>query len=228
MAKKQNNLTSRTKLEEVNESLSTAAQKLESNKKYIYWVAGAAAVIVLLVVGYIYGIRQPGIEKAKEAIGKADIELLLRGNDSTALAAYEKVEKEYNYKPAERAALSSAIILYRQGKYKEAAAKLENYDPHGDLVGPAAQSLLGDCYVNLDQLDKALAAFDKAITLTNNNELYAPTFMMKKATVLHAKKNYAEEAAMYQKIKDEYPNFVNQNRIFIDKYIERANALAGK
>ena len=60
MAKKKNEPV-RTTLEEVNESLSTAAQRLEDNKKYIYWALGAAAVIVLLVAGYVYGIHNPNV-----------------------------------------------------------------------------------------------------------------------------------------------------------------------
>jgi hypothetical protein len=37
-----------------------------------------------------------------------------------------------------------------------------------------------------------------------------------------------EEAAIYQEIKDKYPIYDQQNGVNADKYIERANALAGK
>ena len=226
MAKK-NNEPVRTTLEEVNESLSTAAQRLEDNKKYIYWALGAAAVLVLLVAGYVYGIHNPNVNKAKELIGKADLEMLQQ-DTVNALKDYEKVVDTYSNKPAERAAFNAAIILYQQGKNKEAAQYLEKYDPEGNLVGPASQSLLGDCYVNLKQYDKAVAAFDKAVKLAGDNEVYAPTFMLKKATVLHAQKKYADEAAAYQTIKDNYLSYAQQNGINVDKYIERANALAAQ
>lgn len=42
MAKKQNQ-SARTTLEEVNESLTTAAQRIEDNKKYISWALVAIA-----------------------------------------------------------------------------------------------------------------------------------------------------------------------------------------
>ena len=70
-----------------------------------------------------------------------------------------------------------------------------------------------------------MSAFDKAVSLSNGNELYAPVFIMKKATVLHELGKYADEAAAYQTIKDKYLAFANESRINIDKYIERANAL---
>ena len=226
MAKKQNQ-SARTTLEEVNESLSTAAQRIEDNKKYINWALIAIAVIVLLAVGYIYGIRNPNLQKAKDQIGKADLELM-QGNQDEALKGYEKVAAEFGNKPAERAHLNAAILLYEKGEYEKAAKHLEDYTPAGNLIGPASQSLLGDCYVNLKKYDKAVGAYDQAIKLANGNELYAPVFLIKKATVLHELKKYAEEAAIYQEIKDTYQLYTQQNRFNVDMYLERANALAGK
>ena len=226
MAKKQNQ-SARTTLEEVNESLTSAAQRIEDNKKYINWALIAIAVLALLAMGYIYGIRNPNMQKAKDQIGKADLELL-QGQEDEALKDYEKVAAEFSNKPGERAHLNAAILLYEKGEYEKAAKHLESYSPDGNLISPASQSLLGDCYVNLKKFDKALSAYDKAISLTKGNEVYAPAFMLKKATVLHEQKKYAEEAALYQDIKDNYPIYAQQSGLNVDKYIERANALAGK
>lgn len=226
MAKKQTG-SARTTLEDVNESLTTTAQKIEANKKYINWALIAVAVLVLLAVGYIYGIRNPNLQKAKDQIGRADLELM-QGNTDEALKDYEKVADAFSNKPAERADLNAAILLYQKGEYEKAVKHLESFSPKGNLIGPASQSLLGDCYVNLKKYDKALSAFDKAISLSGDNEYYTPAFMMKKATLLHAQKKYADEAAIYQTIKDKYPVYVQQNQMNVDKYLERANALAGK
>lgn len=226
MAKKQNQ-SARTTLEEVNDSLTTAAQRIEDNKKYINWALIAIAVLALLAIGYIYGIRNPNLEKAKTQIGDADLELL-QGNEDQALKDYEKIASEFSNKPAERAHLNAAILLYGKGEYEKAAKHLESYSPEGKLIAPASQSLLGDCYVNLKKLDKALAAYDKAISLSGDNEMYTPAFLLKKATVLHEQKKYAEEAAIYQTIKDKYLIYSQQTGLNVDKYLERANALAGK
>ena len=225
MAKKQNQ-SARTTLEEVNESLTSAAQRIEDNKKYINWALIAIAVLALLAGGYIW-LHNKNVQEAKEKIGEADIELL-QGKQDEALKDYEKVAAEFGNKPAERAHLNAAIILYQKGEYEKAAKHLEDYSPAGNLIGPASQSLLGDCYVNLKKLDKALAAYDKAISMAGDNEAYAPAFMIKKATILHEQKKYADEAAIFQTIKDNYPMFGQSNGINIDKYLERANALAGK
>lgn len=225
MAKKINE-PARTTLEEVNESLTNTAQKLEENKKFIYYALGAVLAVVVLFAGYKYFIHDPNQIKAKEMIGKADIENL-QGDTVNALKDYQKAFDEFG-SDAERAAFNAAIILYQQGKNKEAAEYLEKYDAAGNIAGPAAKSLLGDCYVNMKQYDKAVTAFDKAIKLADKNEYYAPTFMIKKATVLHELKKYDEEAAIFQDIKDNYPSYTQIYHFNVDKYLERALALAGK
>ena len=225
MAKNQNQ-GARTTLEEVNESLTSAAQRIEDNKKYINWALIAIAVIALLAGGYIW-LHNKNVQEAKEKIGEADIELL-QGKQDEALKDYEKVAADFGNKAGERAHLNAAILLYEKGEYEKAAKHLEGFNPDGNLVAPAAQSLLGDCYVNLKKLDKALSAYDRAISMTGDNEAYTPVFMIKKATVLHEQKKYADEAAIYQTIKDKYPMYGQQNGFNVDKYLERANALAGK
>ena len=225
MAKKQNQ-SARTKLEEVNESLTTAAQRIEDNKKYVNWALIAIALIALIAGGYIY-LHNKNVAEATEEIGKADISML-QGNQDEALKAYEKVADEFSNKTGARAHLNAAILLYQKGEYDKAVKHLEGYEPDGTLIAPACKSLLGDCYVNLKKFDKAVGAYDQAIKLANGNELYAPVFMIKKATVLHELKKYAEEAAVYQEIKDKYQVYTQQNRFNVDMYLERANALAGK
>ncbi|MGN0213132.1 MAG: tetratricopeptide repeat protein, partial [Muribaculaceae bacterium] len=160
MAKKE---TTRTSIDELNESLSSFEQKVENNKKYIYWITGAIVVVALVILGYVYGIHNPNMEKAKAEIAKADMDLSL-GKDSVALQEYIAVANNYSNDPANRASLNAAIILYQQGKYQEAADNVKKFDAEGTIVGPASQSLLGDCYVNLKKYDEALSAFDKAVS----------------------------------------------------------------
>lgn len=223
MAKKE---TTRTSIDELNESLSSFEQKVENNKKYIYWITGAIVAVALVVLGYVYGIHNPNMEKAKAEIAKADLDLSL-GKDSVALQEYLAVANNYSNDPANRANLNAAIILYQKGKYQEAADNIKKFDAEGTIVGPASQSLLGDCYVNLKKYDEALSAFDKAISLSKENALYTPLFMIKKAVVYREQKNFKAEAEIYQTIKDNYPEFSASYRIDVEKYLVRAKAEAG-
>ena len=224
MANKEN---TRTSIDELNESLSSMEQKVESNKNYIYWACGIIVVIAAAIMIYIYGVRNPGIESAKNEISQADMQLA-QGNDSIALAQYMAVAENYSNSTANRANLNAAILLYNDGKYDEAISYLNNFDPEGTIIGPASQSLLGDCYVNTGKLDEALAAYDKAIALSADNSYYTPLFMVKKATIYREQKNYAAEADIFQSIKDKYPDFSRNYNFDVDKYLDRAKAMAGK
>ena len=225
MAKESKKQETRTSIDELNESLSGLEQRVEQNKKSVIWYAVALLVVIGLGLGYYYG-KKSAKEDAGEMIGKADIELM-QGNDSVALAQYQAVAAEYSNGVANRANLNAAILLYQKGNYEEALKAVENYDVEEELVGAASQSLKGDCLVNLKKYDEAVAAYDEAISVANGNELYAPVFMMKKATVLSAQQKYSDAAAIYQNIKDNYSKYVNAYRVNIDKYIDRSNYLAG-
>ncbi|MBE6310040.1 MAG: tetratricopeptide repeat protein [Bacteroidales bacterium] len=225
MAKKENE--TRTSIDELNESLSGIEKKVEENKKMIVWVVGAIVAIAVIILGYVYLIQEPNFENAKEEIAKADANLSL-GQDSIALNEYMAVADNYSNVAANRAGLNAGIILFQQGKYEEAINYIKKFDGEGALVGPASQSLIGDCYVNLQKYDEAVNYFDKAIKLAGDNEYYTPLFILKKATVLREQKKYAEELAALEIIKDKYPNFVAGYRVDVNKYIERAKVQAAK
>lgn len=214
-------------IEALNDSLTGIEQKVEKNKKIIMWASVGVAAVVVLVLIYIFGIRKPGIENANNAIGQADLELIM-GSDSTALAQYQAVADEYGYAAGNRAALNSAIILYRQGKYQDAINYLSKYSGKESVIGATAKALEGDCYVNLDQLDNALSCFEKAVKISDNNPSLTPYFLMKEANVYNAQKNYEAEAKVYQTLIDDYADFGPRMGIDFQKYLDRAEAMAGK
>lgn len=220
MAKEKSTQT-RTSIDELNENLSSIEQKVENNKKIIIYAATAIVIIAAIIFGYKYLYQQPRIESARNEVCQADMSLAL-GQDSVALAQYKAVADKYSNESGERAALQAGIILYQEGKFDEAITYIKKYSFEGTLVGPAAQSLLGDCYVNTDKLGDALSAYDKAIKLSGDNELYTPLFMTKKAVVFRAQKEFAKEAEIYQTIKDKYPTFGANYNIDVDKYLARA------
>ena len=122
----------------------------------------------------------------------------------------------------------AATLNYKKGDYEAAIADLKNFDAKEAVVGAAAMSLEGDCYVNLKNYSAALASYDKAIKVSDNNALYTPLFMMKKATVLREQKDFAAELKVLEAVKADYPQYPATYRIDIDKYIARAKYQAGE
>ena len=212
-----------TSIDELNETLTSVEQHVENNKKIIIWSLAGIVAVAAVILLYYYGIYAPNKKASSDAISKADIELAM-GNDSTALAQYMQVADEFSGAQADRAALQSAIILYQKGKFEEAVKYLDDASFDENLVAPAAASLKGDCYVNLNNLDKAISCYDKAIKSSNDNALYTPLFMLKKATVLNEQSKIADALTIYEAIQSKYPTFTRAYDVNIDGLIARAKA----
>lgn len=219
--------TNQNAVESLNEQLTGIEQKVQNNQKSIMWACIAVAAVVCVILFYFYGIRQPGIESANNAIGEADLTLAM-GNDSLALAQYKQVADEHGYDAGNRAALNAAILLYQQGKYQEALDYLQDYKASEELIGASSKALEGDCYVNLKKYDEAIDCYKKAASLSDKNPFYTPYFLMKEATVQRELKNYKAEAELYRTIRDEYPQYAMSTQIDFDKYVARAEAQAGE
>lgn len=192
------------------------------NKKTIGTIA--AIVLAIVVIGLIwYFISSSASKKADEAIALADTEM----NDSIALNRYMEAAA-LGSKSGNRAKLEAAIRLYNKGDYPQAISYLEDASTDSKIVEAGKYTLLGDCYVNLENYDKALSSYDKAISASDNNPQIVPFVLVKKANIYRARGNYNEEYKAYQTIFDKYPEYANNLSFDIRKYAERAKAAAGK
>lgn len=192
------------------------------NKKAIITVA--AIVLAIVVIGLIwYFISSSASKKADEAIALADTEM----NDSIALTRYMEAAA-LGTKSGNRAKLEAAIRLYQKGDYQKAISYLEDASTDSKVVEAGKYTLLGDCYVNLDNYDKALSAYDKAISTADNNPQVVPFVLVKKANIYRAQGKYSEEYDAYKTIFDKYPEYANNLSFDIRKYAERARVAAGK
>lgn len=224
---KPNNEQIHTSIDEVNDTLTGLGEKVQSNPKIIVWSCIAVAAVVAAVLIYVYAIRQPGQNAANNVLGQADMELLM-GNDSIALAKYQQVAADHGYSAGNLANLNAAILLYKQGKYEDALNHLKNYDATESIIGAAAKSLEGDCYVNLKQYPQAIECYKSAVKISDNNPHYTPAFLLKEATVLREQKDYKAEATVYEQIVKEYPNYGAEIGVDMQKYLERAKDAAAK
>lgn len=192
--------------------------KARANKKTIMWCLIIAAVCVVGMLAYIL-VAQNGSRKADELIAKADAEQ----NDSIALNLYAKAA-DAGYKSGNRAKAEMGIRLYNDGKYQEALEYLNDCSLDDEIAEAGIETLKGDCYVNLDQLDKALGAYKSAISEADENPEIVPFVLIKMANIYRAQGNFEAEAKAYKEIIDEYPSYTSSTRIDIRKYYERALA----
>lgn len=227
MANNKPNEETRTSIDEVNDTLTGIGEKVQSNPKVVVWSCVAVAAVVAIILVYVYAIRQPGQNAANNALGQADIELLM-GNDSIALAKYQQVAADHGYDAGNLANLNAAILLYKQGKYEEALKYLKDYSSSETVIGASAKSLEGDCYVNLKQYPQAVDCYKQAVKISDNNPHYTPAFLLKEATVLREQKDFKAEAAVYEEIIKDYPNYGAEIGVDLEKYLQRAQDAAAK
>ncbi|MFQ3579443.1 MAG: tetratricopeptide repeat protein, partial [Bacteroidales bacterium] len=87
------------------------------------------------------------------------------------------------------------------------------------MVSAMAISLIGDAYMELGDLDKALDYYLDAAKKADN-DLLSPVFLMKAGRTCELLNNYEKALELYKKIDKDYYDTPQQREI--EKYITRA------
>ncbi len=214
-------------VETLNKHLTDAGQKIASNKKIVWWVMIIIVVIALIILLFLNFNKNPRDNNSFEAFNNVEIHAM--ANDSVAAEGYKKVADKFSDTDAGNvAALSAAEYLYEMGKYDQAIKYAEKFSTSDAVLQSNTYIMIGDCYVNLKKYDKALDAFDNAISEADENPEIVPRVLLKKANVYDAQKKYADALACYEKIMNDYPKFQLGNGMTIEAYAEREKARLGK
>lgn len=217
-------------VENVNEHLTLASEKVAANRKIIYWGIGAVCVVAAFVLSYLFIYRNPRLNNSWEDFNKVQLQQAkgeLTG-DSLVAVAYGKVASKYGSTPAANAArLASAEAYYNVKNYAAALRQLEDCDFNDPLLDTQATVLKADCYVNTKKYDQALSAYADAIKKADGNPEIVPMVLVKEANVYDAQKKYDKALECYEMIRNSYPKF-QLGQLGVDAYIEREKARLGK
>lgn len=223
MAKKVEKTVEDQNLENVQEALSTSGQWIEKNLNTIEWVL---LVVIAVVCGCFainnYVIKPKAVE-AQNEVAKAtfyfnagDYQQALNGDEADCIGFEAIADKYSHYQAGKLAALYAGICCYEQANYEDAAKYLKNFSAKDLTIAPAALCRLGDAYVELGDLAKAVSAFENAAK--SENEVVAP-FALKKAGIVYLEQGDKKAAnRAFQLIKDNYKTSTEAQDI--DKYIE--------
>lgn len=88
------------------------------------------------------------------------------------------------------------------------------------MVSPAALGALGNCYAELNQIDKATETLMKAAKKADNNTL-SPIFLLQAGELYESQGQKDKALECYKEIKTKYVN--SAQYADIDKYIERVS-----
>lgn len=231
MASKKRKEEEATAIENLNSHLTKAGEKVANNKKIIYIAVGVVAVVAAFVLSYLFIYRNPRLQNSWAAYNQVLV-MQNKGqilNDSIAADEYQKVSVNFSGTPAGNvAAFAAAGYYYNIKKYDEAIKLLEKLDLSEPNLQSQSRAMLGDCYVNTKQYDKAIQAYDKAIKIADGNPELVPGYLIKKANIYNHLQQYENSLACYEQIKADYPRYELGNGLNIDYYIEREKAYAGK
>ncbi|MCQ2330756.1 MAG: tetratricopeptide repeat protein [Paludibacteraceae bacterium] len=209
-------------LENVNEALGTAGQWIEDHQNLLFGIVIAIIVVVLGCIALNNYVIKPKAQEASNENAKAvtyfmqgDWEKALNGDDAECIG-FEAIADEYgNYQAGELAHLYAGICYYQMGQYEDAANHLKKFSAADVMIDPASHQLLGDAYVQMGELDKAVKAFDAAAK--SGNDIVAPMSLKKAGLVYMELDQKANAKKCFEQIRDNYPQ--SQEAQDIDKYI---------
>ena len=182
-------------------------------------------VIGILLVHQFYIV--PNNKKADEALFAAqqqfmdgNYEKALNG-EGDAMGFLAVADKFGSTKAGNLATLYAAMCYAQTEKYEEAVKMLEDYDDCGDeMVSPSAIGLLGNCYAELGQNEKAVKLLMKAADKADNNTL-SPIYLVQAGQIYESLGQNDKALDCYKKVKSNYMQSAVGSEI--DKYIERVS-----
>lgn len=239
----------KNKIDELNESLTSAGAKIAENKSQIGWIICGVLVVVGAVAGFFYYRSKSNTESAqKYAKLEQDVYKAVmkekNPNDSIFnaryLAALEKIIASDGSKSGGNLArIAAAQKYYDEGKYQKTIDYLAKADIPEPVLAAQCKILTGDCYVGLNKLADALKCYDEAVKDGMDYPQVVLRALLKKALVLDEQKKYADALAIYKQIKKEYPREMEEYSMYstqggpessfsIDAYIAREEARMAK
>ncbi len=198
---------------------------IDRNQK---WIFGALTLVVVAIGGlfaYNNFNKKPRQAEAVQQMAQAQYHF---ERDSFAQAltnpggghpGFVKIAEDYSGTAAGNLALYYTGISYLNlGEYAAALDYLNDYNPSGDITPIMKYGAMGDAFSELNEFDKAMKYYKIAIKKGENDFLIP--YYLKKIGLLHERNGNPEDArAVYQRIKDEYPESTEGREI--DKYIVR-------
>ena len=221
MAKNEKN--KRDEFENVEQALTSTEAFIEKYQKQILTGVGVAVAIVIAILAFRSFYLRPQEIAAENELYKAEsyfkvdsFQLALDGDFE--FAGFKEVASKYRLTPSGNVATAYAgICSYKIGEYQNAIKYLSQYDGKDEYLTSTVIGLIGDSYIQLNDVSKAISYFEKAASL--KNQLLSPIYL-KKAGLAYESLNKPEKALKcYSDIKEKY--FQSSEASDIDKYIAR-------
>jgi tetratricopeptide (TPR) repeat protein len=227
MSKKKNVKQTDKNLEGIEQALTRSEQFIEDNQKALTYVLGGLIVVLLIIIGGNRYYLKPLNEDAAADMYYAErffemdsFNLALNGYGT--YPGFLNVIDDYGISKSAKISKYYAGVCYHQLGDHEAAVNLLNKFKTDDLlVGAAKYSTLGDAYVEMGDMNKAISAYKSGIEKYENN--FSSPIMLKKLGLVYEELAQLDDALeAYKVIESNYPGTAEGKEI--KKYIGRVES----
>jgi tetratricopeptide (TPR) repeat protein len=197
----------------------------------VFIALGAITLIIVGIFVYQFYVEKKETEAQKELFAaqfyfeKDSLNTALKG-DATTTVGVEKIADEYSMtKAGDLAAFYEGTAYLKEGKFNEAIESLKQFDADDYLVQARAYSLIGDAYMELNNLDEAITYYKKASN-HSPNDFFTPEYLMKLGLAYELKNDFAMAAQAYETIVEKHKksDMVNKAK----RALGRAESMKGK
>jgi tetratricopeptide (TPR) repeat protein len=192
------------------EQISKTEQFLEQNKKLVFTLGGALAVIIAAYFLYNYWITNQN-ETAQNEMFQAvyyyeadSLDKALDG-DGNNYGFIEIIEEFGMTEAANLAHYYAGASFLKKGEYISAVDHLEAYSSSDLLIQARAYALIGDAQLEMGNSEDAVSYYMKAADY-DPNEYTTPTYLIKAAVVYELLEDYPSALECYNTIVVKYVN----------------------
>lgn len=209
------------KLEDIDNALTKGEEFIENNSKSLLLGIGVIVLLILGVIYYFKGVKEPkNVEAAEimfpaeQAFQRDSFQIALNGNSQ--VVGFLAISDQYSGTDAGNVANAYAGICYKQlGDNEKALTYLKKYSSSESTLEPAIEGAIGDCYWDLQKEDEAIKAYNKAIN--SNNKLVSPIYLRRLGLLYLKKGDKTNAKAQFETIKDKHSESVQAQDV--DKFI---------
>jgi len=184
-------------------SLSKTESILVNNKKKITNILTGVLVLLALLFFMKKQVWEPAELEAKNLAWEAQYAF---EKDSFQLAQdlFAEITEDFGSTEAGNGALFyKGVSEMKLGQFEEAIESFKSFDADGYIIPGIKNGLLGDCYSEIGEWEKAVDYYEKAGEIAKS-EITSP-YYLKKAGILLEQNNDAEKAhEIYEEILNKY------------------------
>ncbi len=210
--------------ENVENVLSKTEKYIEENQKSLTIIVLVIALITGAYLGYkkLYLApteleAQSEMYIAEKYFEKDSFRLALEG-DGSYMGFIDIIDEYGITKCANLANYYAGICYFKLGEYEEAIECLKKFESDDIMVATVAVGAIGDSYVELGELEKAVEFYMKAAE-RKKNDFTSALFLKKAGMVYEELDNYKKALEVYERIETQFPK--SEESRDIEKYITR-------